>query len=151
MRIETERLCLQLLDAQQLQLKFDNLAATGVPPEVISAQIEKIIQDGDCLYHSFWLLIRKADKAVVGSIAFKVPPNEDGEIEIGYGLGGRYEGHGYATEAVRALCDWAIAQGVAKNIIAETEPENTKSENVLQRCGFVKYKENGNTWWKYQP
>jgi RimJ/RimL family protein N-acetyltransferase len=39
------------------------------------------------VYHSFWFIIRKEDKTVVGSMDFKNIPNKLKEIEIGYGLG----------------------------------------------------------------
>jgi hypothetical protein len=36
-------------------------------------------------YHSFFFLIRKADRVVVGSADFKDAPDENGEVEIVYG------------------------------------------------------------------
>ncbi|MCL2376031.1 MAG: GNAT family N-acetyltransferase [Defluviitaleaceae bacterium] len=162
--IETKRLHLRLLNAHQLHLWATNLPALelelscvcqsdfleGEFADIIKIQAEKVAGGADALFNSFWMIIRKEDASAIGSMAFKGPPNADNEVEIGYGLYEVYQGHGYATEAVQALCSWALQQNVAKNVIAETEPGNTKSEHVLQRCGFVKYKEdeNANTWWK---
>lgn len=86
--------------------------------------------------------MRKADSAVVGSIAFKKPPR-DGVIEVGYGLVDEFTKNGYMTEALKAL----IKAGY--ELIAETEAGNTASERVLMRCGFAVYEKIGeNSWWK---
>lgn len=151
-----------MLDARHLRLLCEGLSTLesemnfvyraepikGDLLDIIKEQVKKIDNGADCLYNSFLLIIRKSDAVVVGSTAFKGSPNEDGLIEIGYGLGKQHEGHGYATESVRAMCDWAFREGIARNVIAETEPGNDKSERVLERCGFVKFKDDTNTWWK---
>ena len=52
---------------------------------------------------------------LMASGGFKGPP-QDGTVEIGYSVLPRFQGHGYATEMVRALIDWAFAQpGVSAN------------------------------------
>jgi len=162
MIIKTERLQLHLLNSHQLHLWATNLpdlernlpciyhaeSLEGELAGIIKKQAEKVANGADLLFNSFWLMIRKEDAVAIGSMAFKGPPNGNNEVEIGYGLGEVHHGHGYATEAVQALCNWALQQNIAKNVIAETEPGNIKSERVLERCGFTKYKEDTSTWWK---
>jgi ribosomal-protein-alanine N-acetyltransferase len=100
------------------------------------------------LYHSFWFLIRKADRIVVGSADFKGLPNMDGEVEIGYGLGEEFEHNGYMTETVKAMCQWAMKQEKIKYIIAETDIDGIPSQKILRRCGFKQYKQGDTLWWK---
>lgn len=52
------------------------------------------------------------------------------------------------TEAIKAFCDWALTQEEVNQMIAETECDNPKSENVLKRVGFIVYKQNDTTWWR---
>jgi RimJ/RimL family protein N-acetyltransferase len=52
------------------------------------------------------------------------------------------------TEAVKAFCTMALNDKKIETIIAETEPENIASCKVLERCGFIKYKEKETVWWK---
>ena len=66
-------------------------------------------------------------------------PNENREVEIGYGLGKKHEHFGYMTEAVEAFCTWGKKQASVKHIIAETEIDNFSSQRVLQRNGFIEY------------
>lgn len=80
---------------------------------------------------------------------FKDRPDADGLVEIGYGLGKEYEHRGYMTEAVKAMCSWALKTGKVRQIVAETENDNLPSQQVLKRCGFVEYKRDETCWWKY--
>lgn len=48
-------------------------------------------------WHSFWFVVRKSDRTVVGSALFKALPDADGAVEIGYGSGKAFERHGYMT------------------------------------------------------
>lgn len=100
------------------------------------------------LYYSFFFLIRKTDRVVVGSAAFKNPPDKKGEVEIGYGLGKAYEHNGYMTEAVKALCEFAAAQNSVASIIAETDWDGFASQRILECCGFKRYRQVESIWWK---
>lgn len=83
------------------------------------------------------LQIRERDTGLaIGGAGFKGPPDHDGCVEVGYGLAPSAQGKGYASEAVRALCERALAAG-ATAVIAETHAGNVASERVLERCGFV--------------
>jgi [ribosomal protein S5]-alanine N-acetyltransferase len=73
---------------------------------------------------------------LIASGGFKGPPL-DGTVEIGYSVLPRFQGHGYATEMVRALIDWAFAQPGVLRIIAETTEENVASIRLLKRLGFT--------------
>src|SRR5688572_28332655 len=48
------------------------------------------------------------DGAVVGDCGTHGGPDEQGSVEIGYGLAQPYRGRGYATEAADALTGWLL-------------------------------------------
>ena len=50
-----------------------------------------------------WLMFGAGAGEAVGSVAFAGPPDEQGAVLIGYAMYAQFEGHGYATEAVRAM------------------------------------------------
>ncbi len=60
---------------------------------------------------------------------------EDDEIEIGYVVHPRYQGRGYATEAVRAVITELREMGFRK-ITAGYFAENTASLRVMEKCGM---------------
>lgn len=163
MKIETERLTIIALTPEQLEKLVNSISQLendlkcsyraekieGIFREILLSQVKKSKEDREnYLWHSFWLIIRKMDNIVVGTIDFKNIPNEKMEVEIGYGLGKAYEHHGYMTETVQAICGWAKNQSGVKSIIAETELDNFPSERVLQRCGFIEYSRNATVWWR---
>ncbi len=73
---------------------------------------------------------------LMASGGFKGAP-QDGTVEIGYSVLPRFQGHGYATEMVRALIDWAFSQPGVLRIVAETTESNTASMRLLHRFGFT--------------
>ena len=165
MKIETERLELIPLTSTQLRFWVENIqilekelacAYKAEPIEgfflnIVKEQLEITEKDSEnYLWHSFWFLIRKCDRTVVGSADFKDVPNGKGEVEIGYGLGKEFEHNGYMTEAVKAMCDWALNQENVTSIIAETDLEGFASQRILHRCGFSEEKREETVWWRFR-
>lgn len=163
MKLETERLELIPLNAYRLRLWIEDIpeleremncsyraeAVEGEFRSILRQQLELVERDTEhLLFHTFWFLIRKEDRVVIGSAAFKNVPDQDGNVEIGYGLGDAYFGFGYMTEAVNAMYCWALSQPGIAHVIAETERENIPSQRVLERCGFTQYFAGNTLWWK---
>jgi len=62
-------------------------------------------------------------------------PREDAP-ELGYWLGARYWGRGYATEAVRAVVDYAFGDLEHATLQAGARVSNPTSRRVLEKCAF---------------
>ncbi len=163
MTIETDRLTLHALDARQLALWIKDMKSLerelyctyeaepmeGFFRDIVSGQLAATEADAEnYVWHSFWLLIRKSDGTVVGSADFKDVPDDRGEVEIGYGLGARFEHNGYMTEAVRAMCEWALTRDGVYHVIAETDLDGYASQRILARCGFTEYSREDTAWWR---
>lgn len=79
------------------------------------------------------------DDAAIGSIG--LIPGEDiyrKSAEFGYWLGEPYWGRGYATEAIRGVSDWALAQFDLARLYALVFTWNTASARALEKAGFVR-------------
>lgn len=85
-----------------------------------------------------YVLVRRADGLAVGSMGFHAAPDDDGRTEVGYDLVETARGHGYATEALRALAGWALARDDVRRLFAVVEHANAPSRAVLERAGFVR-------------
>lgn len=163
MELGAERLELIPLTARQLKLWLNDVEALGNElncsyhgepmkgqfVEFIRERADKAENDSEnYLFQTLWFIVRKADRLVMGEIAFTGTPDENHEVEIGYGLSKEFESMGYMSEAVKVLCEWALTQEEINHVIAETE-NNPKSENILKRVGFMQYKQNDTTaWWR---
>ncbi len=162
--LETDRLLLKPLTRPQLfqYLRNDGSleAGLGLPParlelspDLIEAFEKSIMPNVDGRRHSrfyftLWTIILKSAPCLVGDLCFKGPPNERGEIEIGYGTLPNHRGKGYMTEAVGAMLRWAFTQPGVEYVLGETEKNNAASNNILKKNGFQITSENGDTiWW----
>jgi len=103
-----------------------------------------------------YLAVDPVTLIVVGTCAFKGPPDVRGEVEIAYFTSPTHEGQGYATAMGRALCDRAAASIGVKWVRAHTLRDRNASVRVLEKLGFtwdgdVHDPEDGTVWrWVWQ-
>ncbi len=64
--------------------------------------------------------------------------SEQGGMEIGFTVAPRFQGKGYAREAVQALCHQLFAKTGCQRIQAVTDARNLASLRLLERVGFQK-------------
>jgi RimJ/RimL family protein N-acetyltransferase len=60
---------------------------------------------------------------------------EHAETELGWALARRHWGHGYATEAARAVREWAYAERGIERLISLIAPDNVRSVRVAEKLG----------------
>ena len=150
MQTDTARLEIRLLTPEELTLWLDDLPRlerrlecryraeplAGDFRTIVEMQRTATLADAASpQWHSFWFLIRKTDRTVVGSAVFKERPDPEGCVEIGYGLGRAFERNGYMREAVEALCAWALRQEGVRHVTAETNTDGLASQRLLLKCG----------------
>lgn len=87
---------------------------------------------------SWWnyLIVHRYDVRLIGTGGFKGVPGPDGAVEIGYEIADAYQGRGLATEAARALMEFAFAHDAVKVVTAHTLAEENASCGVLRKLGF---------------
>lgn len=85
-----------------------------------------------------FVMVREEDGRAVGGIGFHGSPDEDGRAEVGYDLVEAARGRGYASEALSALSEWALARDDVRLLCATVEAGNLPSQRVAERAGFVR-------------
>jgi RimJ/RimL family protein N-acetyltransferase len=79
----------------------------------------------------------KATRTHIGDVGVNLNDNLM-QADIGYTVAPERQGHGYATEAVRAVLDRLFrVQGLHK-VSAECDARNTASARLLERVGFTR-------------
>ena len=81
-------------------------------------------------------ITQKKTGVLMGAIGFNVNL-KNGWAEIGYWIGKPYWGHGYATEALRALIPWAFATFPLNRLQACHFTRNPASGRVMQKAGMT--------------
>ena len=105
---------------------------------VYPMEIERRKKNPDILPYWTYNIINRKSKEVVGDICCKTEPNENNEIEIGYGINQTQKRKGYATEAVLSFVSYIFANTKVTGIKAECNIDNIPSIRVLEKCGFEK-------------
>ena len=137
MRVETERMYLYPLSDEEMRMVIES----EFDPEMKQAYTEMLegsLSNSDKrIWYAIWNMELKDESGIiVGDFCFK-GLSDDGVIEIGYGLKEEHRHHGYMTEAVKAITEWALSQESVKQVEAETDAENIDSQKVLFQSGFV--------------
>lgn len=98
-----------------------------------------------------WLILDGA--VVVGDAGTFGPPDERGDVEIGYGLAEAVRGRGLAREFVPALAQHLLARPEVKRIVARAVlADNVPSRRALEGAGFRLEREaDGRTWYALEP
>jgi RimJ/RimL family protein N-acetyltransferase len=100
-------------------------------------------------WYTNWQIILKSENRLIGSACFMKEPDENGEVEIGYGIHDKYWNKGFMTETVKAICEWALLQDNVKSVIAETEINNYSSHRVLEKSALKRFLHTDESiWWK---
>ncbi|SHJ64373.1 Protein N-acetyltransferase, RimJ/RimL family [Shimia gijangensis] len=156
---ETERLVLRPFTLEDIDLSrallFDSevMKYVGELPEdfdIYKSQHD-VVRRGAGGRIGIWCVIEKTTGEKLGDVVLTPLPIElddtdwasvvpdrypDAEIETGYLLRRSAWGKGYATEACRRIVRFGFEMTDLDTIVAVTDPENTASMHVLQKCGL---------------
>jgi RimJ/RimL family protein N-acetyltransferase len=149
-----ERLALLALDHELAALQassrtafFNALAVTHEPlwpPSPFEAAAftwaeQHLAHDPDGQGWYGWALLanegERSPPRLIGIAALIGRPDDDGDVELAFGLMPEFRGRGFGGETVRALATWAFANG-AKRVIAHLDAEDVHAAHTLQRNGF---------------
>lgn len=87
------------------------------------------------LWHTYWRITLRETKQLVGYLGFHGEP-KDQTVEMGFDLLERFRGEGYASEATKALCDWAFLTEGVYFVRVMTASGNMASEQYLKDLKF---------------
>tara|TARA_Y100000591_G_scaffold321803_1_gene337302 strand:- start:1959 stop:2486 length:528 start_codon:yes stop_codon:yes gene_type:complete len=79
------------------------------------------------------------DKKMIGGVGLSGFNNKS--CQVGYWLGKKYWGNGFATEALKSILDFGFDQLNLEEIYAAYKIGNEGSKKVLIKCGFEFYRE----------
>ena len=89
------------------------------------------------LVFDFAVTVRGNDR-LIGRCGMKRGDSEPRDAMIWYVLDPAHHGHGYATEAARALLDFAFGELRLHRAYADVDPRNPSSVRVCERLGMRK-------------
>jgi RimJ/RimL family protein N-acetyltransferase len=113
---------------------FDGAALSGVE---VAETIEESIGDFAARGFGVWLIELGSAAGLVGTAGLR--PLGGSGLEIFYSLAPGAWGHGYATEAARAVVEYGLGPLGLPEVLAEVDEGNTASVAVVRRLGMTPY------------
>ncbi len=146
--IETENLKIYAASQDEMEKSIE-LQTNDVLKAAYTEMLNGCIENPEQWeWYAIWMIELK-DGTHIGEMCFK-GLNSNGTVEIGYGILEKYQGKGYATEAVKAISNWAFQEPKVTAIEAEIDDKNIASKKVLEKCGFVFTGKNGKEGTRYK-
>jgi RimJ/RimL family protein N-acetyltransferase len=96
----------------------------------------RALTQSDAWRHGSAICLSDPDR-IVGMAGFKGPPDDDGVVEIAYGVAAEFERRGIATAAAAKLIEFARQHESVTTIRARTKHDHAASIRVLEKSGFT--------------
>jgi [ribosomal protein S5]-alanine N-acetyltransferase len=107
-------------------------------PHVFELLLNRFAGDAEEVGWHRYIALRHADgsRTLIGTIGGFRKAETPGDCEVGYSVLPEFQGKGYATEATKAMIEWALAHPGVRTISAQTFPSLPKSIRVMEKCGM---------------
>jgi RimJ/RimL family protein N-acetyltransferase len=86
-------------------------------------------------WYQLGIALRSTDE-LIGDCGVHVPQTEPDQAEFGITLAPAFHGHGYATEAIRAMLRLAFDTLGKHRVFGSIDPRNARSIALMRRTGF---------------
>ncbi len=141
--------------------EFENTAglrvADGVREQLLSASPDFLTRLETAKQPDPWQFgfaaIHRIDNILVGMCGFVAAPDDNGVVEIAYGIAPGLHGRGYGTEAASALIQFATNDSRVRVLRAHTLAEPNASTRILEKCGFQRVgdaMDEGRVVWRWE-
>jgi [ribosomal protein S5]-alanine N-acetyltransferase len=144
--LTTPRLRLRPLDTTEMEALLEGVPAPGLrwaegyplDGTLVAVAMQQdlvrrgIDRGGFCHYQ----VVLADQDLVIGDVGFHAPPDELGEVSVGFGIVPAARGRGYAVEALREVLAWALRQPEVRVVHADTDLVNLASQRVLAAAGM---------------
>lgn len=111
-------------------------------PDEAGSQFDHLVKHWRTHGFGPWAAVLKEGDTLIGYVGLAKPtwlPIVLPAVEVGWRLGSKWWGNGYATEAGRASLNYGTNDLLLDRIICIYEPGNTASVAVAARLGFREY------------
>ncbi len=145
--LEFEGACLRAMRVSDTEAILGYLSDPAVTertsfPEITRAIVDGMIERATTRWAagelSKWAIVRKTDHRAVGTCGFNDWSRTHGWAEIAYDLAREEWGKGLMIQAVSAVIQWTFENTGVNRIQAFVRVDNTRSEKLLERLGFVR-------------
>lgn len=145
-QLETNRLLLKNIDSADREFVFSQFSDEDINKYLFDAEPLTDLSEADEIIDFYlqpepraqhrWIVQRKADGIKIGTCGFHCWNMEDSTVEIGYDLKKDFWGHGYMSESLKHIIEFAKNNMKVKKINACIYIENKRSIDLVEKLGF---------------
>lgn len=141
--LRTERLVLRAFDPNDAVDVYTYAQSDKVGPmagwaphkslEESRAMVQGFIEKGDV-----WAVVEKKTGHVIGTVSLRrdMKRRVENSLQMGFALGEKYWGQGFATEACSEVLRYAFGELDCPVLSVNHFPQNQKSRRVIKKLGF---------------
>ena len=102
----------------------------------IKYRIAQVFANPDSAKYLLRVAVLKNDPMIIASTGFHSLPNEDGMIEIGFGVDKACQGKGYGQELLHGMWGWVVNNPEVKTLRYTVSPDNLISQHIIKKVRF---------------
>ncbi len=123
----------------QLMRDSESLHAPWISPPTTTVLFKYYLQRINKEDHEGLAICRKEDDRIAGVVNINnIIRGSFLSASLGYYVGAEFHGCGYMREGLQLVVDYATHTLGLHRLEANIQPDNTRSQRLVQRCGFVR-------------
>jgi RimJ/RimL family protein N-acetyltransferase len=77
--------------------------------------------------------VLRESEEIIGSVGFHNLPDENGMIEIGFGVDPTFQNKGYGKQILHGMWGWVVKEPAVKTLRYTVAPENLVSRHIIKK------------------
>ena len=106
-------------------------------PSPLAHRIPRVKQEPKFAEIGLILAVEKQTDSIIGSAGFHDFPNQNGMIEIGFGVVPEKQNLGFGKELLFGMWDWISKKPEVKTLRYTVSPTNAPSLHIIKKIGFT--------------
>ncbi len=150
LKIETERLILRDIEEEDIPLILGYWAEPEARENILSSQTDEDLNRAVLESSIAWAkvparryfnlaVVVKRDKKLIGTCGIWDVKPESVDTSLGWHYGHEFRGNGYATEAARALIDFAFEECDVAKVFADCFAQHKASIRIFEKIGMKSF------------
>ena len=102
----------------------------------IPYRINQVRKDPKVAKYLLRVAVLKQGMEIIGSAGFHNLPDENGMIEIGFGVDPAFQNKGYGKQLLHGMWNWVVKEPKVKTLRYTVSPTNLISKQIIQKLEF---------------
>jgi ribosomal-protein-alanine N-acetyltransferase len=102
----------------------------------IPYRINQVRKDPEVAKYLLRVAILKQSMEIIGSAGFHNLPDENGMIEIGFGIDPTFQNKGYGKQLLHGMWNWVVKEPGVQTLRYTVSPDNLVSQHIIKKLGF---------------